>query len=429
MCDEIKSLKTIVERLHELNFKAGVILPYGGGKSYDFERFLRNNGHQYAGADRACAECDLPTNPRAPYVSHGSHTVDFVAAHLCDHDAQDPFGANERACYRYISKWFGDGNVVTRPVLFLLENPAGNDGNGYCEQEGQNRLPSADWYWLDRGYDDKIAEYGLQFIKPGEYGKMIFAVINTFHLANAYATNTVKCGVCGDGGHFLTTRDYPKGTIEVCQEKWLKRELAALCQNDKNLLVLAFGNNAYINFKKILEKESETENGKNQKILKVRDGNLCCDVGDKEISITLVKFRHPSHAHAYCKEQIYNTVKFILNKDLTDIPYNNEYLNGYSWCIEYDYDRSTRTIERAVVLRRSVDAAYKSQYLRYSLNSGECDYWRGTRANNADRKVFDGVGLNDIDSNKFKTLDGQMAEQFRQLVSAIKDKFWFCKEF
>lgn len=414
MCDEIKNLKAIVERLHELNFKEGIVLPDGGGKLYNFERFLQNNGHQYTGTCRACAKCnDLPKTPCAPYVSHGSHTVDFVAAHL--YDRRKTFTAGDKKCYNYVSKWFSDGNVVARPVLFLLENPAGNDGNGYCEQEGLIRSPSADWYWLDRGYDDKIEEYGLQFIKHGEYGKMIFAVINTFHLANAYATNTVKCGVCDSSGHFLTTHDYPKGTVVACQEQWLREEISALCQYDKNLLVLAFGNNAYKNFKKILQEQ---------------DGKLCCFASGEKIRITLVKFRHPSHAHAYCKEQIYNTVRLVLNSDLSDIPYSNEYLNGYSWCMEYGYDGSPqRTIERSIVLRMRTTNKYKSQYLRYSLNSGACDYWRGTKLNNADEKVFENATLNDLGKGEFDALDGKTADKFRELVSAIKDKLWFCEEF
>lgn len=401
MLGEIENLKTIVKRLHKLNFgQDGIIHPVDGGANYNFERFLQNGGHKFVGEDRACATCDLPAYPRTPYVSHGSHTVDFVAAHLYDPDTQDVATASERACYEYISNWFAFGKAVTRPVLFLLENPADNNGNNY--EKGQNRSPSVDWYWLDRGYKDKIENYDSKFIMPAEYGKMIFAVINTFHLANAYATNTVKCGVCNADGSYATTKNrekYSRNTIKQCETKWLKEEISALCQQEKNLVVLAFGNNAYSNFKQILTKEN---------------GKLYCYACEEKIAVTLVKFRHPSHAHLYCKEQICDTVNLILNQK-SSIPYNNGYSNGYTWCVEY----SDKYPDGTIVLRiGNADIEYKSQYVRYALKSGECDYWRGTKSNNANEKVFELVNFNEPDE-KFNGLDGKILYTFRQLVISV----------
>ena len=184
----MKKIEDIVRDLHEINFgKDGIIRPENGGADYDFTSFLSNGKHQYKNSDGcACRICDSvckdnltrskKENNRFTYVAHGTHTLDFIEAHRrvksgAEVNTQEPIDT---------TGW------STKPVMFVFENPSNSSGNNYYVEDNSNeqkRFPSEDWYWLDSLYKEDVKKFIYpKYFVMGEYGKLIFSIIQIFIL-------------------------------------------------------------------------------------------------------------------------------------------------------------------------------------------------------------------------------------------------------
>lgn len=262
----------ICKKLHDINFgSGGIVRPEMecNAEEYTFDKLIcddsRRDGqgnwikrcHKYPEGQCYCTECNK-INPltadendaayRFTGITHGAHTFDFLDAHGEPHNS--------------VSTWSKE------PVLFVFENPgsvnSGNYGNGVDAPaelpSTVDRLPCKWWYWIN-GQDDE--KYKDSFIYPNwfvqkEYGWMIYSVIRTFEIANAYVTNMVKCGI-GNLNSYLTTDKYNSEIAKTCISEQLKREINALRDenSDKHVTIFAFGQNVYdtlVQFKDALGK-------------------------------------------------------------------------------------------------------------------------------------------------------------------------------
>lgn len=253
-------IEQICKNLHKINFNStnGIVRPQKAQKNaeeYNFGKLIRPTRpdgykdwvkccHDYPEGKCYCTECESVKNlvqegikERCQFTSitHGSHTLDFLDAHDVKHD--------------YVNGW------SDKPVLFVFENPGPLDANygddGFNKPtklpEDGGRLPCNWWYFIN-GQDSCKNE---DFIYPNwfvqkEYGWMIYSVIRTFNIANAYVTNMVKCGI-GNLNSYLTTDKYNPDIVKKCIETHLQREINALRggDSDKQVTIFAFGQNVY----------------------------------------------------------------------------------------------------------------------------------------------------------------------------------------
>lgn len=176
------------------------------------------------------------------YVSHGAHALDFCKSM--------DIGPDE------INETWNDF-----PVLFLFENPSVQYGDLYDEK--MTKCPAQRWYWINSERYKKEDCVYPKYYKQKCYGSLIASLIKTFKLANAYMTNTVKCGMVYKKGEekakFLTTADYNSTYIDKCVNHVLMNEIDLLLEKkkyenglltettggSKNLIVFAFGERTY----------------------------------------------------------------------------------------------------------------------------------------------------------------------------------------
>ncbi|MBP0990183.1 MAG: hypothetical protein J5874_03280 [Oscillospiraceae bacterium] len=194
------------------------------------------------------------------YVSHGSHSVDFLNA----------AGVN-------IVEECADWNDV--PVLFLLENPS---LNYEIYQECPNgKYPTNTWYWIHRRLEKPSNVHLDDYLVQGFYGRMVYALICEYCLLNAYMTNVVKCGLSGeykDGKEsYLGTSWYDRTCIKSCFENVLLKEIKCLTKGFDRLKIVAFGSNAY----KLIENCLTERASDRSSII-------------NEIKVQLVQLPHPS---------------------------------------------------------------------------------------------------------------------------------------
>ena len=258
----MEELKEIVSKLHEINFgKEGIIRPDDGGENYDFGTWAKNgNSHRYGKNNpSACSLCDNEVcgknllksdskNARFTYVAHGTHTLDFIEAHRrVKSGTAEPID---------IKGW------STKPVMFVLENPSNSSGNRYYTtgNNEQERFPSTDWFWLDSSYNEDAQDFKYpKYFSMKEYGKLFFSIIQTFHIANGYVTDSVKCGIGETGNHdkVTSTADYNDKIIENCVKNQLTREFDTLRGDNEEVVIFAFGDNAYWNVYNYLKDRSK----------------------------------------------------------------------------------------------------------------------------------------------------------------------------
>ena len=244
-------LKDIVSALHKINFdeKEGIIRPIGGGMDYDFCKYYtrgKNSAHLYGdNQNNYCAMCEQTKLKEGQFyscVSHGTHTYDFLEAHTEIDDGEwQPLKAKI------------PGDWCSKPVVFVMENPAGHDGDFRFDEQKQ---PSKYWYWLDNdGYVncDGLFEYSIDkpnYFKSGQYGKLIYSIIKTFHLGNAYVTNMVKCGIVRKE-KYVTTDKYRKDIVETCIKEKLHKEIECLKDSSETAIVFALGERTFRGLRKI----------------------------------------------------------------------------------------------------------------------------------------------------------------------------------
>lgn len=249
----MKSIQEIAKELHEINFgSAGIIrTQFNNDGDYTYEDWKANDkdgSHRYTDINNCC--CDMcncyntdvlsdeykDKNHKYQFtnVSHGTHMLDFLKAHGVD-----------------ISKIDG---WSTKPIIFVMENPSNGKNNRYVElselKDKSIKRPSKSWYWLNSSYDDKNDFFYPNFFTQGEYGKLVYSIMNTFKIANGYLTNMVKCGVGyyndDETDVYFTTEKYNKGIIENCINKKLRSEIDALRRvTDEKVIVFAFALNTY----------------------------------------------------------------------------------------------------------------------------------------------------------------------------------------
>lgn len=257
------NIEEIRKKLHEINFgPKGIVRPEKAQdktEDYTFRSLIRPDRpdgykdwvkrcHKYPGGQCYCTECNgispltadgKDGNYQFTSITHGTHTLDFLDAHF-------PNGNRPG-----LSDW------PQKPVLFVFENPgsvnSGNYGDGVNSPAElptkEERLPCKWWYWIngqdDGAYKDEDFIYPKWFVQK-EYGWMIYSVIRTFKMANAYVTNMVKCGI-GNLKEYLTTDKYNHKIVKQCIGTHLKHEINALRGENKEQIVtvFAFGQNVY----------------------------------------------------------------------------------------------------------------------------------------------------------------------------------------
>lgn len=181
-------------------------------------------------------------------VSHGAYSLDFFEAHK--------FNEYE--------------NWSKKPVLFVFENP-GNINYGAFGSDGinkptempklGNKYPTRWWYWIN-GQDNEHLEQEYiypNFLVQKEYGRMIYSLLKTFKIANAYVTNLVKCGIASCLSDFVNTDYYNNEIVDTCIEKHFKKEINALRNDDnqQNIIIFAFGERVYYKLKEIIKSNKD----------------------------------------------------------------------------------------------------------------------------------------------------------------------------
>lgn len=409
----VEQLKAIARTLHEINFgKDGIIHPVGGGIDYDFSAFLKNKtaghkGHYFNDFTKcACIECDAicekksllvppSENSRFTYVAHGAHTIDFLAAHFKD-------------CHN-LEKW------SHKPVMFLLENPSNDSGNEYWidgESCGQKRFPSSDWFWLNSSGYSGVRPFSYpNYFTMGEYGKMIYSVMQTFHIANGYVTDSVKCGIGEDKDRnkITSTSNYNPDIIKTCVQKYLQKEVQALrLEDNQPVIIFAFGENAYNNALNYLEDDNvylfqlphpahrQLSNeyrkyilfGKIAKVL--LQSNFYKDVEAVNILSALQCDQFDSIPELKYSE---DTVKKAIIACATEAGLPCVCKNGYlKGKLTYHIEKLNRSIVRQLVIRYKPtvkEHGYQSFWTRYNFAEDYIDFWCGTEENKSDECVED----------------------------------------
>lgn len=229
----MNDLETIAKKLHKLNFgDNGIMQMNWHGKSdyrYSEEVLEKENddnkilNHAKDGCLACCDVCKKKYGLHPSSITHGTHTLDFLDAHAIGHDQ--------------IETW------SKKPVLFVMENPASVNANFYAAKDSLPATPKR-WYWI-MGQSERKNE---DFIYPNyfsnrEYGWMIYSVIRTFKMANAYVTNMVKCGIEQSG--YVTTEKYDPRAVSECINRHLVKETDTLCNDEQDVVVFAFGDRVY----------------------------------------------------------------------------------------------------------------------------------------------------------------------------------------
>lgn len=235
-----------VKELHRVNFDKVLKV-----KDFDKENFSLTNNYcldrrsfnePIVGYCNACQDIkthkDKYQDYCMQYISHGSHTIDFLQAAGYTNIKNDIFLKTD---------W------IEVPVLFLMENPSKDYANAgekaYRPIKNDANLfpkkPTHQWYWIhthQRHIDDDDNRIN-NAIKQKTYGDMVYSLICHFRLSNAYLTNVVKCGISNDKDEFLTTDDYTQDSIDKCTQNVLMEEISALTNDysSERLIVFAFG--------------------------------------------------------------------------------------------------------------------------------------------------------------------------------------------
>jgi hypothetical protein len=209
-------------KLVDLNFRQ--LVDYGGQPRTMF-RYDAANRPSCSGYCTSCEDRGLSQRGELDLMSHGCDSADFeflLGPLPCD-------------------------QPVRTPVLFLLEDPGGEHGNGDAVtfKGFSKKPPNRHYFWTlpNHTWPTSLREFGANFYGP------YFAYIMAKHsLANVYITNTVKCGVAGQlraekgkrGGRYDAVRSN-------CQEQFLSREIEAFGPQ----VVFCFGGRAFDNYKRL----------------------------------------------------------------------------------------------------------------------------------------------------------------------------------
>ena len=277
--EKYETIDKIVKELHKINFGAeDGIIKIGDDhdlsncdieirKPNDYEPEIKEFMHIKKIEDY-CKKCEAircniqkydkagkeikDSNFKLCNISHGTHTFDFL-----------------KACGLDPEKVIEDVKWTDIPVLFLMENPSFdydiydyiNKNKDTDEKDTNGKRPAKKWYWIHSDWSDdyKKGKFNKdEYLRQKCYGRMVFALINQYKLANAYMTNAVKCGMSDakydaskenknyvNETKALNLGHYEEKCIETCFDTFLKEEINALLGNKDELIIFAFGSRTY----------------------------------------------------------------------------------------------------------------------------------------------------------------------------------------
>lgn len=216
--------------LRELNFRDLIKLDVDDVNQYEYKDYAANNNHHkpIIGYCTKCEEMGISTcnDEEEGYclrnISHGAHARDFLDSFTDKYDTAD---------------WNQGG------VMFIMENPSKDYGiyeDTTIIKSGvtYTKRPSKDWYWI---HTSKDAKGYPQNFKGGSYGEFVASAIVTFHLANAYMTNLIKCGMNGPADSFKGIDSYKSECIDKCCKEYLDKEIEII----KPKVIFTFGTKVY----------------------------------------------------------------------------------------------------------------------------------------------------------------------------------------
>jgi hypothetical protein len=207
--------------IKQLNFNSLLILDTDVSK-YNYEIYLKNNGHKIKGFCTKCDEKKVNTCPKNKKfklrtISHGASSQDFIQS-INDKNIE-------------LTNWKEDS------VIFLLEGPSvGHDFYGEEEYNGYVKWPTLEWYWVHNNQNKYV--YPENF-KGGTYGELFRSIIFTFCLKNAYFTNFVKCGLNDKDTNYLGINEYNPECLDICFNEYLLKEIKLI----KPKIIFCFGSN------------------------------------------------------------------------------------------------------------------------------------------------------------------------------------------
>lgn len=199
------------ELLADLNFKS--IVDYGG---QPIAKSRYATPQPCFGYCTSCEDSGLleQTGGRLDLMSHGCDSSDYESV-------LGPMPSSGIECHD--------------PILFLLENPGGDYGNGApVEWRGHKKQPPVNhYYWLP--HNDKWPDEPKDFC--GNFYGPYFAYLMKKHgLKNVYITNVIKCKWVPEQGK----RD--EGALRNhCINRYLKREVEIFLPK----IAFCFGNSAF----------------------------------------------------------------------------------------------------------------------------------------------------------------------------------------
>ena len=207
------------QELAKINFKQ--ILNYNGQPQ------VRNRYSTPIKCQGYCISCEesgllARTGGRLDLMSHGCDSSDFEAV---------------------LGQLPVDGVRINQPVLFLLENPGADYGNGapvdYC---GFRKQPPVNhYYWTPNIgiWPDRIDQFNGNF-----YGPYFAYLMKKYQLGNVYITNLIKCKWIKDNDSKASNDDLLR---RHCIERYLKKEIDLFSP----IVVFCFGRKAEKRLKKI----------------------------------------------------------------------------------------------------------------------------------------------------------------------------------
>lgn len=234
MSVNFEHLKQIKAELNKINFgKDGVIhISKANVDEYSFNELALNdkNCHDISGVCELCESkhCNIAKDNigyKLSTMMHGAHSIDCLMA-------QNGKVANINDLEEIFNGW------SDIPVLFLFENPSIR--YSFYEKHGE-KYPTKEWYFIHRDFINEDDYMYPKQLRQGYYAGMIYSLIKMFRLANAYATDVVKCGMNNEtGDEFLGTSSYTDDCINFCVKEYLVNEIGALTEYNKNIVIFAF---------------------------------------------------------------------------------------------------------------------------------------------------------------------------------------------
>lgn len=209
-------------RLADLNFRE--IVDYGGQPPIQNEYASPLNCHGYC---VSCEEAGLlaKAGGRLDLMSHGCDSADYETI----------LGPVPR-----------EGVPVHRPVLFLLQDPGADYGNGAPRDfRGFRKQPPVNhYYWTPnvQVWPTRVVDFGGNF-----YGPYFAYLMRRHQLLNVYVTNVVKCKWVKDSP---TGNGDASAILSHCVARYLVRELTLFGPD----VALCFGRDTERNMRALVDR-------------------------------------------------------------------------------------------------------------------------------------------------------------------------------